>query len=144
MNKSKQSLGCFVIVLSRFVLVLSRVALVLCRVVLVLPRIVLVFSGVASCCTRAVLCCVGLSRVVLCYYSCSFLDYVQQNRTELSVTDSMTLDAHRVNELSANITKWSNTLKQFVRKLPTNCLSVFDHFVGLALKELKEASDLVI
>ena len=22
-------------------------------------------------------------------------------------------------------------------KLPTNCLSVFDHFVGLALKELK-------
>ena len=30
-----------------------------------------------------------------------------------------------VNPLSANITKWSN------------CLSVFDHFVGLALKELK-------
>ena len=28
------------------------------------------------------------------------------------------------------------TLKQFVRKLPTNCLSVFDHFVGLALKGL--------
>ena len=35
------------------------------------------------------------------------------------------------------ITKWSNTLKQFVGKLPTNCLSVFDHFVGLALKGLK-------
>ena len=62
MNKSKQTLSCFVIVLSRFVLVLSRVALVLCRVVLVLPRIVLVFSGVASCCTRAVLGC-----LVLCY-----------------------------------------------------------------------------
>ena len=28
--------------------------------------------------------------------------------------------------------KWSNTLKQFVRKLPTNCLSVFDDFAGLA------------
>ena len=42
-----------------------------------------------------------------------------------------------VNPLSANITKWSNILKQFVVKLPTNCLSVFDHFVGLALKELK-------
>ena len=28
--------------------------------------------------------------------------------------------------------KWSNTLKQFVGKLPTNCLSVFDHFVELA------------
>ena len=38
--------------------------------------------------------------------------------------------------LSASFTKWSNTLKQFVGKLPTNCLSVFDHFVGLALKGL--------
>ena len=41
-----------------------------------------------------------------------------------------------VNPLSANPTKWSNTLKQFVGKLPTNCLSVFDHFVILALKVL--------
>ena len=40
------------------------------------------------------------------------------------------------NPLSANITKWSNTLKQFVGKLPTNCLSVFNHFVRLALKKL--------
>ena len=39
-----------------------------------------------------------------------------------------------VNPLSAKFTKWSNPLKQFVGKLPTNCLSVFDHFVGLALK----------
>ena len=39
-----------------------------------------------------------------------------------------------INPLSANITKRSNTLKQFVTKLPTNCLSVFDHFVGLVLK----------
>ena len=38
--------------------------------------------------------------------------------------------------LSANITKRSNTFKQFVANLPTNCLSVFDHFVGLALKGL--------
>ena len=43
------------------------------------------------------------------------------------------------NPLSANFTKWSNTLKQFVCKLPTNCLSVFDHFVGLALKGLSRA-----
>ena len=41
-----------------------------------------------------------------------------------------------LNPLSANPTKWSNTLKQFVGNLPTNCLSVFDHFVGLALKGL--------
>ena len=38
--------------------------------------------------------------------------------------------------LSANFTKWSNTLKQFVRKLPANCLSVSDHFLGLTLKGL--------
>ena len=41
------------------------------------------------------------------------------------------------NLLSANPQKWSNILKQFVGKLPTNCLSVFDHFVGLALKGLR-------
>ena len=41
-----------------------------------------------------------------------------------------------LNPLRANFTKWSNKLKQFVGKLPTNCLSVFDHFVELALKGL--------
>ena len=41
-----------------------------------------------------------------------------------------------LNPLSAKLTKWPNTLKQFVGNLPTNCLSVFGHFVGLALKEL--------
>ena len=41
-----------------------------------------------------------------------------------------------INPLSANFAKWSNTLKQIVGKLQTNCLSVFDHFVGLALKGL--------
>ena len=45
------------------------------------------------------------------------------------------------NPLSANPTKWSNTLKQFVGKLPTICLSVFDHFVGLELKGLNAVSD---
>ena len=40
------------------------------------------------------------------------------------------------NPLSSNITKWSNTLKQFVGNLATNCLSVFDNFVGLALEGL--------
>ena len=38
--------------------------------------------------------------------------------------------------MSANPTKWPNTLKQFAGKLPTNCLSVFGHFVNLALKGL--------
>ena len=31
--------------------------------------------------------------------------------------------------LRAKLTKWANTLKQFVGNLPTNCLSVFGHFV---------------
>ena len=42
-----------------------------------------------------------------------------------------------VNPLSVNFTKRSNILKQFLGKLPMNCLSVFDHFVRLALKGLK-------
>ena len=38
------------------------------------------------------------------------------------------------NPLNPNPTKWSNTLKRFVGNLLTNYLSVFDHFVKLALK----------
>ena len=45
-----------------------------------------------------------------------------------------------VNPLSANPTRWSNTLKQFVGNLLTNCLSVLDHFVILALKGLSGES----
>ena len=41
-----------------------------------------------------------------------------------------------INPLSAKLTKWPNTLKQFVGNLPTNRASVFGHFVGLALKGL--------
>ena len=36
--------------------------------------------------------------------------------------------------LSANPTKWSNTLKQFVGKLPMNYLSVFDLLWNWRLK----------
>ena len=41
-----------------------------------------------------------------------------------------------VNPLSVNPTKWSNTLKQYLGKLPTNCLSLFDHFLGLVFQRL--------
>ena len=41
------------------------------------------------------------------------------------------------NSLSANPTKWSSILKQFVGNFPTNCLSAFDHFVGLTFKQVK-------
>ena len=50
----------------------------------------------------------------------------------MELQPKLTLSMH--NPLSANPTKWSNTLKQFVGNFPTNCLSMFDHFVGLALK----------
>ena len=42
-----------------------------------------------------------------------------------------------INPLNAKFIKWSNTLKQIVGKLPTICLSVFDHFSGLAFKGLR-------
>ena len=41
-----------------------------------------------------------------------------------------------LNPLNTNPEKWSNTLKQIVGNLPTICLSVFDHFMNLALKGL--------
>ena len=46
----------------------------------------------------------------------------------------------KVDPLSAIPTEWSDTLKQFNDNLPKNCLSVFDHFVGLALKRLTAKS----
>ena len=46
------------------------------------------------------------------------------------------LDNWLLKNLSVNRTKRSNTLKQFVGNLPTNCFSVFEHFVGLAFKWL--------
>ena len=44
--------------------------------------------------------------------------------------------AGRTARAKHNPTKRSNTLKQFVSKLRMNCLSVLDHFLGLALKGL--------
>ena len=40
--------------------------------------------------------------------------------------------------LRAKLTKWPNTLTQFVGNLPTNCMSVFGHFLGLALKMVRQ------
>ena len=48
-----------------------------------------------------------------------------------------TITSAYLNPLSANPIKWLNTLKQFVGRLLTNCLSVFGHFVNLALKGLR-------
>ena len=59
---------------------------------------------------------------------------IQQRKSVLKLYSS-------INPLSTNFTKWSNTLKRFVGNLPTNCLSVFDHFVKLALKGLRKFHD---
>ena len=48
-----------------------------------------------------------------------------------------------LNPLNAKPIKGSNTFKQFVGKVPTNCLSVFDHFIGLALEGLIKATCLL-
>ena len=44
------------------------------------------------------------------------------------------------NPFRANPIKWSNTLKQFIGKLPTHCLIVFDDLMGLMLKGLTNHS----
>ena len=56
------------------------------------------------------------------------------------ISEKLVMNAKSINPSSANPTKWSSTLKQFVRKLPKNFLNVFDHFVGLALKGLNTRS----
>ena len=62
--------------------------------------------------------------------SCLTLNSVQPfTETRANYTTKKNL----FNSLSANPTKWSNTLKQFFGNFPTDCLSVLDHFVGLML-----------
>ena len=64
--------------------------------------------------------------------------YLQKKHKENLTFESVILSIPGLNPLSANPTKWSNKLKQFVGNLPTSCLSVFDHFVILGLKGLKK------
>ena len=59
------------------------------------------------------------------------------NKKRQTVHGACNLTKLHFNPLRANPTKWSNTLKQFVGNLPTNCLSVFEHFLKLGLKGLK-------
>ena len=54
--------------------------------------------------------------------------------TRLPSINNNSLRVLLFNPLSANFTKWSNS------NLPTNCLSVFDHFVGLVVRGLKFAT----
>ena len=72
------------------------------------------------------------------YPAGTYLLKVNNRNTKTKVILSETLIKLTVKPLSANFTEWSNTLEQLVNKLRTNCLRVLDHFVGLALKELRE------
>ena len=56
----------------------------------------------------------------------------------LNILIQLWIHLPNLNALSANLAKWSNTLKQFVGNLPTNYLSVFDYFEGLTLKGLNQ------
>ena len=87
MNKSKQILGCFVLVLSRVVLELSRVVwccLVLYLCCLVLCRVVLVLSCVVSCCL--VLCHVVTLVVfqIKFFNSIKEINWLRKKRNKLS------------------------------------------------------------
>ena len=64
-------------------------------------------------------------------FSKSIIDFIHR-----LLKNSVSIKSFNVNSLSASFTKWSNTLKQFVGKLSTNCLSVFGNFLRLALKRL--------
>ena len=65
----------------------------------------------------------------------SFIPKYMINLKIISAGD-ISVSQSRVNRLSANPRKCSNTLKQFVGKLPTNCLIVSDHFVKVVFKGL--------
>ena len=53
-----------------------------------------------------------------------------------SITSHDFLKVKLLTLFSANPTKWPNTFKQFDCNLATNCMSMFDHFVGLTLEGL--------
>ena len=69
------------------------------------------------------------------FFWCDLIARVKASQA-LYWVDSRFFSKRVINPLSANPTKWSDTLKQFVGNLPTNCVSVFDHFVKLELKGL--------
>ena len=67
-----------------------------------------------------------------------YLYQLQSAQKSLLTYSGQYVTSDNLTLLSANPTKWSNKFEQFVGKLPANYLSVFHHFVGLALKGLKQ------
>ena len=65
----------------------------------------------------------------------SFASWNPRERIFLFSLRFLILSLIEFNPLNANPTKWSN-IQTIRRQKPRNCLSVFDHFAGLAFKEL--------
>ena len=77
------------------------------------------------------------------YFSASWkLKVFKKNYFVLYYVNLIFFPDKSINPWSANPTKWWNTRK-LRWLLLTNCLNVFDHFVGLALKALKLMLNLV-
>ena len=72
------------------------------------------------------------------YKPCHLVEYYKYLRffTDGKIIIAFALFFILFNLLSAYTTKWSNIFKQFVGKMRTNCVNVFDHFVRLAIKGL--------
>ena len=66
-----------------------------------------------------------------------WLEITSLNKMPKVISQYYLKTVKRLSPLSANPTKWSNSLKQFISNLLTNCLSMFDHFVKLVLKGLR-------
>ena len=64
----------------------------------------------------------------------SFLQNTSRRLLLKSWTHFWYISTNNIQTYNKRTTKWPNTLKQFVNNLPTNCLSVFGHFMGLAFK----------
>ena len=78
-------------------------------------------------------------RFIICFILIEvvvFLLFFAKRSIGINTFNSNDLCLCELNSLSANPTKWPNTHTH----LPKNCLSVFDHFVILALKGLNFTS----
>ena len=80
---------------------------------------------------------------VLSYSTNAFKSLIMKNNNFVVLRGKpFTLGLACIFFLSANLTEWSNALKTICRQRPTtNCVSVFDHFMGLALQGLRRRWD---
>ena len=95
-------------------------------------------SKISLVCTGLIFCSLYCTILWLCKLKTSLSGDIESNPgpPQKNQNKLFSICHWNLNPLSANPARWSNTLKQFVNKLPTNCLTVFDHFVKLVLKGL--------